>query len=172
MALEGLPPLLRRVVLALWAVTYVWLVFFFFPYQCMELNADLGWPVWQTGLGKAVGLFLIVAGVAVMLYCTGVFAKIGRGTPIPAAPPENLVIQGLYRYSRNPIYVADVAVWLGIFLFAGHAALLLYAVVATLAVELVVRLWEEPDLARRFGSRYDDYCRQVPRWIPLGSRGS
>lgn len=172
MALESLPPTLRRVFLAVWGVAFVWLVFFYGPSQFMEMNADLGWPVWRTGPTRVLGVPMIVSGVGVMLYCTGLFAKVGRGTPIPAAPPENLVIQGLYRYSRHPIYVADVAVWFGIFLFEGHAALLLYAVIATVVVELVIVLWEEPVLKRRFGRQYDAYREKVPRWLPLRLGGS
>ena len=172
MPLENLSPPLRRVVLLLWGATFLGLVFFYGPSQFMELNADLGWPVWRSGPTRALGGLMIVAGVGVMLYCTGLFARVGRGTPVPAAPPENLVIRGLYGYSRNPIYVADVTVWFGIFLFAGHAALLLYAVLATTVVELVILLWEEPVLKRRFGSQYDAYREKVPRWLPLGLGGS
>jgi protein-S-isoprenylcysteine O-methyltransferase Ste14 len=171
MALESLPPPLRRGVLALWSVAFVWLVFFYFPSRFVGMNDGLGWPVWRTGPSRVVGAVLIVCGACVILYCVGLFARVGHGTPIPASPPENLVVRGLYRYSRNPIYVGDVTVWLGIFLFEGHAALLLYAIIATGAVALVVRLWEEPDLKQRFGSAYETYCREVPRWIPLGARG-
>lgn len=172
MALETLHPPLRRLVLALWGAAFVWLVFFYAPSQFIDMNAELSWPVWRTGPTEALGIVMIVGGVGVMLYCTGLFARVGRGTPVPAAPPENLVIRGPYRYSRNPIYVADVAVWFGIFLFKGHAALLLYAVIATILVELVILLWEEPVLKRRFGSQYDAYREKVPRWLPLGLRGS
>ena len=168
MALESLHPSLRSVVLALWGAAFAWLVFFYLPSQFIEMNANLGWPVWRTGPTRILGIAMIVAGAVVILYCTGLFARIGRGTPIPAAPPENLVVQGLYRYSRNPIYVADVAVWFGIFLFEGHAALLLYASLATISVELLILLWEEPGLERRFGSEYDAYRERVPRWLPLG----
>lgn len=168
MTLESLPLPVRRGVLLLWAAAFVWLVFFYLPSVFIELNDDLGWPVWRSIPGQALGLALIASGVAAMLYCTGLFARVGRGTPVPASPPEQLVVQGLYRYSRNPIYVADVAVWLGIFLWEGHAALLLYAALASLAVEGVVRLWEEPGLRRRFGRQYEAYCRAVPRWLPLG----
>ena len=161
---------LRRVVLAIWGAAFIWLVFFYFPSQFIEMNTDRGWPVWQSAPTQVLGGLMIAGGVGVMLYCTGLFARVGRGTPIPAAPPENLVIRGLYRYSRNPIYVADVTVWFGIFLLQGHAALLLYAVIATTAVELAIVLWEEPGLVRRFGSDYDAYRARVPRWLPLRSR--
>ncbi len=167
MALESLPPPLRRVVLALWGAAFVWLVFFYLPSLFIGWNEQLDWPVWQSGATQVLGGVLIVGGFALMLHCIGVFARVGRGTPIPAAPPENLVVRGIYRHTRNPIYVADVAVWLGIFLFQGHAALLLYAGIATLCIQAVIVLWEEPDLVRRFGSEYEAYRRDVPRWLPL-----
>ena len=169
MAFESLNPALRRVVLALWGATFVWLVFLYAPFQLMQLNAELGWPVWRSVPTRVLGLLMITGGAGMMLYCTGLFARIGRGTPVPAAPPEKLVIQGPYRYSRNPIYVAYVAVWFGIFFFQGHAALLLYALIASLLVELVILFWEEPVLERRFGSEYDEYRARVPRWLPLVS---
>jgi protein-S-isoprenylcysteine O-methyltransferase Ste14 len=172
MALESLHPSLQRVVLALWGAAFAWLVFFYLPSQFIEMNANLGWPVWRTGPTRVLGVVMVVVGVGAMLYCTGLFAKVGRGTPIPAAPPENLVVRGPYRYSRNPIYVADVAVWFGIFLFEGHAALLLYAVIATILVELVILLWEEPVLKRRFGGQYDAYRQEVSRWLPFRFGGS
>ena len=172
MALKSLPTPLRRIVLAIWGAAFIWLVFFYFPSQFIEMNTDRGWPVWQSAPTQVLGGLMIAGGVGVMLYCTGLFARVGRGTPIPAAPPENLVIRGLYRYSRNPIYVADVTAWLGIFLLEGHAALLLYALIATTVIGLAIVLWEEPGLVRRFGSDYDAYRARVPRWLPLRSHSS
>ncbi len=167
MALESLPAPLRRVVLAIWGAAFIWLVFFYFPSQFIEMNTDRGWPVWQSAPTQVLGGLMIAGGVGVMLYCTGLFARVGRGTPIPAAPPENLVIRGLYRYSRNPIYVANVVVWLGIFLWEGHVALLLLTVMAIAVTELVIVLSEEPGLRKRFGGDYECYCARVPRWLPL-----
>ncbi len=165
MAFETLSRPLRRAALALWFAAFYWLIFFFLPSQFIEMNVDLGWPVWQSVTTRIVGGLMIAGGIGVILYCTGLFAWIGGGTPVPAAPPEKLVIRGLYRYSRNPIYVANVAVWLGIFLLAGHAALLLYAVIATAVAELVIVQWEEPGLKRRFGNEYAAYLHEVPRWL-------
>ena len=71
----------------------------------MAWNAERGWPVWRWAPTRALGAAMIVGGFGAMLYCTGLFARIGRGTPIPAAPPENLVARGLYRDSRDPIRV-------------------------------------------------------------------
>ncbi len=169
MARASLRPLLRRGGLSVWFVIFYWLLFFLLPSLFIEWNAELGWPVWRSGPSGALGAVMVVSGVGVILHCTGLFAFIGRGTPVPVAPPENLVIRGLYRYSRNPIYVANVVVWLGIFLWEGHVALLLLTVMAITVTELVIVLSEEPGLRKRFGSDYEGYCARVPRWLPLRS---
>lgn len=167
MALPSLPQLLRRVILAVWFATFYWLLFLYLPSLFIEWNAELGWPVWHSGPTRAVGALLMLAGGGVILHCTGLFAFVGRGTPVPVAPPDKLVIRGLYRYSRNPIYVANVVVWLGIFLWEGHAALLVLTTLAIAITELVIVVSEEPGLRRRFGSEYENYCTRVPRWLPL-----
>ena len=167
MTLERLPSGLRRAVLATWYVAFFATIFVYFPSLFVDLNAEMAWPGWQSTPTRWAGVAGIVGGIAMILYCTGLFVRRGRGTPVPAAPPQELVLQGPYRFSRNPIYVAYVAVWLGIFLVLGHAALALYAALGTAALVGVVRLWEEPELERRFGSRWLDYCRAAPRWIPL-----
>ena len=172
MTLESLPPPLRRGLLTIWGAVFAWLIFFYGPARFMEVNADLSWPIWRSGPSRAFGVLIIVVGVCAVLYCMRLFAKVGHGTPIPAAPPENLVVLGLYGYSRNPIYVAYVTLWFGIFLFQGHAALLLYTVVATACVEFVIVFWEEPVLKRRFGEQYDAYQKKVPRWLLPGLRSS
>lgn len=167
MALPSLPLLLRRVGLSVWFLAFYWLLFFFLPSVSIEWNAELGWPVLRSGPTRILGALMVVCGVGVLAHCTGLFAFVGRGTPVPVAPPEKLVIGGLYRYSRNPIYVANVAVWLGMFLWAGHLALLLLTVTGIIVTELVIVLSEEPGLRRRFGRDYEDYCARVPRWLPF-----
>ena len=107
----------------------------------------------------------MIAGVAVLLYCLQLFARLGDGTPVPTQPPRRLVLSGLYRYTRNPIYVADVAILFGLFLHRGELALLIYALVMTAALHLWMVWREEPELCRRFGEAYVRYMRSVPRWI-------
>ena len=84
-------------------------------------------------------------------------------------PPQRLVITGLYRYSRNPIYVAHVGVLLGLFLHRGEAALLLYTCIYAGIIHAGVVWHEEPELELRFGSEYERYRRSVPRWLGMGS---
>jgi len=104
-------------------------------------------------------------GVAVFLHCSGLFARVGRGTPVPAEPPKRLVTNGLFRYSRNPIYVAYAAVLLGEFLWFGHVALLAYLGLYILAAQAIIVWWEEPVLRRRFGDDYLRYTGEVRRWL-------
>ena len=157
---------LRRVAALIWGPIFILLIFVVFPGEMIDFNEELGWPRWRSVPGQVLGVALILAGAGVAIYCSGLFARVGRGTPVPFDPPVKLVASGLYRYSRNPIYVADVAIWLGIFLFLGHLALLLYAVLCTVAVQAVIVWWEEPDLRTRFGEDYARYVRSVPRWLP------
>lgn len=121
----------------------------------------LGFPV-----GRWVGGTFVVAGAAGLLDCFGRFAIKGIGTPAPIAPTEHLVVSGLYRHVRNPMYVAVVAVIVGQGLLLGSVALLVYAAVTWVLFHLFVTAYEEPTLRRRFGSSYDEYRTNVPRWWP------
>lgn len=141
-------------------------VFFLAPAGAIQLNEAWDWPRWQIPMGSAAGIGVILAGLALIFYCSGLFARFGKGTPVPIQPPEHLVIQGLYRYCRNPMYVGQVAILLGLFLYRGELALLLYAALWAGAVERYVVWREEPELRRRFGEAYVHYTQSVPRWIP------
>jgi protein-S-isoprenylcysteine O-methyltransferase Ste14 len=131
-------------------------------------------PWWLTGwhahdtfwLWRAVGVVLVAAGVPVLLYAYARFVSEGLGTPAPVAPPERLVVGGMYRYVRNPIYLALEATLVGEALVLGRPVILLEAALFGVAVVAFVRLYEEPTLRRRFGAEYDDYRRAVPGWWP------
>jgi protein-S-isoprenylcysteine O-methyltransferase Ste14 len=109
-----------------------------------------------------------VLGFAVALRCVWDFGWTGHGTPAPVAPPQRLVVVGFYRYVRNPMYVGFAAGWIGLWVVFGHANPVAIAIVVTVAlgVHLVVIFYEEPTLRRKFGTDYDDYCRNVSRWWP------
>jgi protein-S-isoprenylcysteine O-methyltransferase Ste14 len=121
-----------------------------------------GWPLPV----QALGALLIAAGVAALLYAFGRFVVEGLGTPAPVAPPERLVVGGLYRYVRNPMYVAVATTIIGQALLLGQPVLLAYAALFMAAVWAFVRFYEEPTLARRFGEEYREYRRAVPAWLP------
>lgn len=131
-------------------------------------------PLWLLGwsyprpalLLQWLGLLPIALGAAVYLWCVWNFAARGQGTPAPIDPPKTLVVQGLYRWVRNPMYVGIGLVLMGETLLFGSGSLLLYTLLVLLACHLFVILYEEPTLRQRFGQAYEDYCRAVPRWIP------
>ncbi len=113
-----------------------------------------------------LGAALIAGGAGVLLHAFGRFVVEGRGTPAPIAPTERLVIGGLYRHVRNPMYVAVGTVIVGQALLLGRPLLLLYAAAFWLVVATFVRLYEEPTLSDRYGSEYGAYRRAVPAWWP------
>jgi len=90
----------------------------------------------------------------------------GLGTPAPIAPPERLVVTGLYRHVRNPIYLAVTSLIVGQALFFGDVGLLEYGLVLWAFFHLVVLAYEEPVLRDQFGTEYRDFCAHVRRWIP------
>jgi protein-S-isoprenylcysteine O-methyltransferase Ste14 len=109
-----------------------------------------------------------VLGFAVAARCIWDFGHTGRGTPVPLAPPQRLVVVGFYRYVRNPMYVGFFVGWVGLWVVFGRADWRAIAVtsVVVVGVNLFVRLYEEPTLRRMFGSDYEEYCRNVARWVP------
>jgi protein-S-isoprenylcysteine O-methyltransferase Ste14 len=117
-------------------------------------------------LTRFIGILLIIAGVPGLVGSFARFALQARGTPAPIAPTKNLVVTGLYRYVRNPMYVAVVAVILGQAILFGDWRLILYGALFWLACHLFVVAFEEPTLERTFGAEYQAFRSNVPRWIP------
>jgi protein-S-isoprenylcysteine O-methyltransferase Ste14 len=115
---------------------------------------------------RVVGAVLIVAGTVVLVQAFVRFVDEGLGTPAPVAPTERLVVGGLYRYVRNPMYLAVAATIVGQALLLGQLVLLVYAAVFGAAVFAFVHWHEEPSLSRRFGAEYERYRRAVPGWWP------
>jgi protein-S-isoprenylcysteine O-methyltransferase Ste14 len=115
-----------------------------------------------------IGAVPSVLGFAVALRCIWDFGWTGHGTPAPIAPPQRLVMVGFYRYVRNPMYVGFFAGCSGLWVVFGRASLaaLTVACVAVVGVALFVQLYEEPTLRKMFGSEYEEYCKNVPRWLP------
>jgi len=129
-----------------------------------------GWRLAPPPLGffslRVLGGLMIAAGLPVLLDSFARFAIQGLGTPAPVAPPQHLVVTGLYRYVRNPMYVAVLSMIFGQGLLFGNTWLLGYGVVVWLGFFAFVLLYEEPALRGEFGKEYDDFCAHVPRWIP------
>jgi protein-S-isoprenylcysteine O-methyltransferase Ste14 len=115
---------------------------------------------------RVIGAVLVLAGVTVVIDAFIRFVGEGFGTPVPVAPPEHLVVGGLYRHVRNPMYVGVLAAILGQALLLGRFELVWYAAVSFVAVFVFVRLYEEPALRRTFGTEYEEYRAAVPGWWP------
>jgi protein-S-isoprenylcysteine O-methyltransferase Ste14 len=127
-----------------------------------------GWEV-----GRVLWLPLRIAGGGILAISAGVlvhaFARFvieGIGTPAPVAPTERLVVGGLYRFVRNPMYLAVIGAIVGQALLLGQMTLLLYAGALWVVFFAFVRWYEEPHLSRRFGADYDRYRKTVPGWLP------
>jgi protein-S-isoprenylcysteine O-methyltransferase Ste14 len=123
-------------------------------------------PFFDLAALRAVGVVLIVAGAAVLLDSYARFALQGLGTPAPLFPTRHLVVRGIYRFVRNPIYVALLSIILGQALLLGNWRLVIYGALIWLAFHIFVVAYEEPKLRKTFGRQYRDYCAHVPRWIP------
>jgi protein-S-isoprenylcysteine O-methyltransferase Ste14 len=127
-----------------------------------ELSDPLvGWT-WIRG----VGIALLVVGIPVLAESVARFVWKGRGTLTPAVPTRHLVISGLYRFVRNPMYVGVITIILGEALLLGSGAVLVYAAVVAVVFHLFVVLYEEPALRRTYGTEYAEYCSHVRRWLP------
>ena len=131
-------------------------------------------PWWLTGWDakdtwaplRVLGAALVVAGLVVLVHAFVRFVVEGVGSPAPIAPTEHLVVGGLYRYVRNPMYVAVAAIIVGQALVLGRPALLLYAAAFVGVTGAFVRGYEEPALRERYGADYETYRRAVPGWWP------
>ena len=124
-----------------------------------------GWDATDL-LGALVGLL----GLAMVVACFVRFVREGRGTPAPTAPTETLVVGGLYRYLRNPMYVGVALVIAGQCLAFRSLALLGWLAVFVVAVTAFVVGYEQPTLSQRYGQAYEEYCRRAPAVLPRPRR--
>jgi len=125
-----------------------------------ERDGDVG------ALATVAGWLLVAGGLAALLPSFARFALQGLGTPAPVAPTEHLVVTGLYRHVRNPMYLAVGSLIVGQALILGRPGLLLYAALFAATVFAFVRGYEEPALTEQFGAEYEAYRRAVPGWWP------
>lgn len=151
--------------------------FFLFPFNVMGTvptfllwcSRPAGWleffslsfSPWQS----TVGGMLIVTGVYLCWTTVSLFTELGQGTPAPFDPPKKLVVQGIYRHSRNPMMVGVWSVLLGESILFGSLPVMAWCLFFITACLFVVPLWEEPELEKRFGESYLNYKRNVPRWL-------
>jgi len=127
---------------------------------------DVGAPLLGTSAFRFGGVLMIAAGLPVLLDSFARFALQGLGTPAPLFPIRNLVVSGLFRYVRNPMYVSVVSLILGQGLFFGSVRVLEYGIAVCVGFYLFVLIYEEPTLRKSYRSEYEEFCANVPRWIP------
>jgi protein-S-isoprenylcysteine O-methyltransferase Ste14 len=113
-----------------------------------------------------LGMVCITLGTALLAACIWEFARSGRGTLAPVDPPKHLVVRGLYRYVRNPMYLSVTTIVLGEALLARSWTLFAYWAIWFVLVNLFVIGYEEPTLRHQFGTEYEQYTRRVGRWLP------
>ena len=137
-------------------------VLVYVPWWLTRFRLPHNEPYWQ----RALALAVIALGIVPVLESAARFVRVGKGTLVPTAAPERLVVGGLYRYVRNPMY-AGVTVCLAaeVMLFRS-SALAWELALALIAMNLFVRLYEERKLSRRYGEAYAEFKRNVPRWLP------
>jgi len=145
---------------------FLWLggIVFGLVLLALWLDRRMGWQ----GLQATVpGAALTATGLAMMLWCIFLFVHLARGTPHPfAAKTKRLVVVGPYRYVRNPMAWGGFTLVAGTALWSGSVGLWFFLGLLMLFVRWFVPYYEEPDMERRFGEEYRDYCRRVPRWLP------
>ena len=112
-----------------------------------------------------IGLFIFAVGLIVVLICVASFAIRGKGTLSPADPTKKLVISGLYRFSRNPMYIGVTMMLIGQSIFFQSYAIAIYSLVIFIAFYSFIVFFEEPRLQDAFGSEYNEYVKKVPRWF-------
>jgi len=134
------------------------------PYRLAASSAARG-TIPLGGL-RYFGLVFFAAGALIYLWCAWDFAFAGKGTPAPIDPPKELVVRGLYKHIRNPMYVGVLSLVLGQAFWFEAARLFIYAGIGFLLFNAFVFFYEEPALTRKFGPAYVRYCDAVPRWLP------
>jgi protein-S-isoprenylcysteine O-methyltransferase Ste14 len=155
------------------AVTYstlfIGLLLVFVPEQILAWSG-ITQPA-ELGLPESAGIVVAAIGGALALWCIASFAMIGKGTPAPFDPPRKLVVQGPYRYVRNPMYLGAALALSGAAGFYRSLPLLVYVVLFLVATHVFVVSYEEPTLASLFGDDYQAYRAQVRRWLPRTPNG-
>jgi len=138
------------------------IILFFLPHWMTRFHIPAREPWWQILLSAV----LIAIGLVPILESVRRFILVGRGTLVPVAPPEHLVVSGFYRYVRNPMYVGVMLALSGEAILLWSRSLLIEAVFVFVGFNLLVLLYEEPSLTWRYADEYALYRKSVPRWLP------
>ena len=148
----------------LWTILLPGTVAGWIPYFLLKSAGQKFPQTWE--IGQVAGLAVFLVGLAILTWCIYDFATAGKGTLSPFDPARKLVVRGLYRFVRNPMYVGVLTILIGESLFFQSRILAGYVAVVFIGFNLFVFLHEEPYLRGQFGEEYERYCKAVGRWIP------
>jgi protein-S-isoprenylcysteine O-methyltransferase Ste14 len=145
------------------------------PFGVSMLSYRHGWPAGHPSAWNALGLLPVAAGIALIVWIIALHRRQAvrhgwRFEKTPFEPQRYLIVGGPYRYSRNPIYLSHLAIWIGWALFYGSVAVLLGVVAIWVLLRFVILPYEERGLRRAMGEAYEQYVRRVPRWFGRSSR--
>ena len=132
----------------------------------MLINIYFDLPKFYIPYGAILGVILIVISVLVVIYCSFKHYKTGRATVVPIQNAKELIVNDIYQYTRNPIYLAAIVTFLGLFLYTGYLTLFIYFLLSIPALHWYVVFVEEPECRKSLGGKYIQYCNKVPRWLP------
>ena len=134
------------------------------PYFILRAaDVSLAVPI---GLIQLTAILVAALGLYMIVWVSAAFVRQGQGTPNPIEPPTRLVVTGLYRFVRNPMYVGALLIILAEAVYFRSVWLVLYAFGVWAALHIALVIFEEPQLTKRFGADYEQYLKTVPRWIP------
>jgi len=133
----------------------------YFPYTIATTDVEF----FEPGIPGYFAIPLWLVGTIMMVWCFWNFTFNGKSTPAPIDPPKELVVVGLYRFVRNPMYVAGIIALFGWILWSPSLPLIAAPFLFFIAAHLFVVFYEEPTLKKRFGAVYEDYLKRVPRWV-------
>ena len=155
-----------RIILAVRALFFVFLlpgmVAGYIPYRLLTSAHQLDWP--RLSIPSGLASLVCAVGASVLLWCVWEFFAAGHGTLAPIDPPKHLVVSGLYRITRDPMYNGVACLLLGEAWLFSSVPLLKYALAVMVFFHLFVVIYEEPTLEHRFGESYQNYKGAVPRW--------
>lgn len=116
---------------------------------------------------KYTGLAFIIIGIAIYVISCYYFIFYGKGTPSPLDSPEKLITEGIYKYTRNPMYLSGILMVLGEAIFFESFMILLYSFLLFLVYHFFIVFYEEPHLMKKYGQIYEEYMKRTPRWIRI-----
>lgn len=146
-------------------VSLFFLIYIVGPYFFIFLNKYFQLPIVKFPFGELLGITMIILGLLFDIYLFFIFKKIGKGSPVVTVGAKKLIVKGPYRFTRNPMYLAHLWIWIGLFFIFGNVSLILYALIGFLGLHVFVTKWEEPKLKEKFGHDYEVYLKNVRRWL-------